>query len=554
MLSHLKIENVAVIKSTDIDFSKGLNILTGETGAGKSIVIDSINAILGERTSKEIVRSGCDKARIIAEFTDLSDSIIHKLSDYEIECEDETLIIMRTITSDGKSNCRINGMPVTSSILKDIGRELITICGQHDSQKLLQRSSHIDYIDALGELYRQLSDYKSIYKELKELENELNSLSTDESQKQTRIEFLEYQINEIQDASLYEGEKETLVSQKKRLLNRDKTEQSLRSIEQIINGSDEFQGITDMLYQLIQQLDIIKDTNTDFSRFSELTQNFKYELEDCLSATDNELMSLDYEEISLDEIENRLDVIYKLSRKYGPEIEDVLSYLENAKKELESIQTSDERIAELEIVINENIEQLIAQAKEISLVRKSTAVNFENSIKSELDFLDMTGADFKVSFNETEPMINGIDTVEFLFSANAGQEMKPLSKIASGGELSRVMLAIRCVLSKIEDVQTSIFDEIDSGVSGRAANKIARKLKQVSEDKQVICVTHLAQIAACADNHLYIEKKSENNESVTNVYSLSYEQRIAELARIIGGDVVTQSTLDSAKELIKYSN
>lgn len=555
MLSNLKISNVAVIEKAEIAFENGLNILTGETGAGKSIVIDSLNAVLGERTSKELVRDGADNAKVSAFFEDIPQKAKDILDELEIEPEDDgSLLVSRTIAADGRSSCRVNGQPVTVSMLKTLGRELITICGQHDSQHLLQKESHLGYVDCLAGTADDIEEYRKIYHSLLSKLKELAGINQNETDKQQRLEFLQYQINELQNADITPGEKDELLLQKKKILNREKMATSLYAAKTIIGGDDNSQGLVDMLYSLTDVLALAGEYNKAFEAYLSSCENFRYEIEDCLSAVSDELSQLDENDIDINSVEQRLDLLYRLSRKYGETEEDMLAYLEKITKEYDGIQTSDERALELEQEISLLKEELYDKAKQISEKRKEYAAKFEVDVMSELSYLDMKGVTFCVSFEETKMHENGIDDVEFLISANAGQAPKPLSKIASGGELSRVMLAIRCVLSDLENSDTMIFDEIDTGVSGRAAHKIAYKLRQVSKGKQILCVTHLAQIAAGADNHLLVEKNSQDGKTYTAVRKLVDDERIREIARIIGGDVVTKTTMMSACELIDFAN
>ncbi|MCM1363550.1 MAG: DNA repair protein RecN [Faecalibacterium sp.] len=555
MLTNLKIENVAVIESANITFDDELNILTGETGAGKSIVIDSINAILGERTSKELVRDGASNAKVTAFFEDISDTVKASLEELEIDCEDDnSLLITRTITADGRSSCRVNGQPITVSMLKKIGVDLITICGQHDSQKLLQKESHITYIDTLAGIDFLKDEYRMQYRKLIKLKRELLSIKQDESDKVQRLEFLKYQIDELQNANITIGERDELLAEKKKIQNREKIISSLYNAHRILNGDENTAGLMDSLYNLSSFLAQLSDYHAQFETYEKSIDNFRYEMEDCVSALSSEISSMDDNDIDIDSIEERLDLLYRLSRKYGSSEEEMLDYLEKITNEYDSIITSDERVLELESEIDKLSVDVLEKAKAISDKRKAFATQFEIDVMAELEYLDMRGARFKVLFNETSPQENGIDEIEFLISANSGQEPKTLSKIASGGELSRVMLAIRCVISGSENIGTMIFDEIDTGVSGRAAHKIAYKLKQISNGRQVICVTHLAQIAAAANNHLFIEKNTVDSKTYTVVKKLDGEQRISEIARIIGGDVITDATLMSARELIDFAD
>lgn len=553
MLSSLIIENVAVIEHAEILFDGGLNILTGETGAGKSIIIDSINAILGERTSKDIVRHGSEKAKITAFFEDLSEEIINAISQYDIDCDDGTLLITRIISADGRGNCKINGCPVTVSMLKEIGRNLISICGQHDSQFLLQKEHHIAFIDKIADCDELLDDYKETYSELKQAHKKLRALTRNEDDKERRLEFLKYQIDEISDADIKIGEYDKLLAEKKRILAKEKISNSLKSADYLINGDENSGGIKQSLYELSRLFNEIGEYNSDFKGLSNTLNEFIYVIEDSSDTVNSALYQGDSDEPDINAIEQRLDKLYRITKKYGSAEDDVLSYLEKITEEYNSIVFSDELSEKLldEITLLED--ELFKRGCYLSDSRKNAAINFEKRVSEELKYLDMPEAMFVVDFKDANAMENGMDEVEFLFSANSGQEPRPLQKIASGGELSRVMLAIRCVLSDYDSLSTMIFDEIDTGVSGRAAHKIAYKMSYLSKNKQVLCVTHLAQIAAYADNHLYIEKTSDMGKTYTNVNSLDDNERISEIARIIGGEVITQKTLDSAKELLSFA-
>ena len=553
MLTNLRIENVAVIEKASISFEKGLNILTGETGAGKSIVIDSINAVLGERTTKQIVRNGADSAKVTAYFDFIGENVIKVLKELDVEPEDDgSLLINRIITADGRSTCRINGQPVTVSMLRQVGNELISICGQHDSQKLLQAENHITYIDSLGGTDTLLEEYRAIYRKACKVKSELDHLKRNDSDNLQRLDFLKYQIDELERADIQIGEKERLNNEKRKIKDREKITSALYSAHNIISGDENTSGLCDDLYQLSTFLAQLSDYDSEFGEYEKSVDNLRYELEDCLGALNDMMSSYDDEEYDIDSIEERLDIIYRLSKKYGNTEEEMLETLDKLKNEYQSITTSDERAAELEKEYKEISKQLRQTASVLSEKRQAFSADFEKQIMQQLSYLDMPGAVFKVDFNAVEPGINGTDEVQFMLSANAGQEPKPLSKIASGGELSRIMLAIRCALAESESVSTLIFDEIDTGISGRAAHKIGYKLKQLSSGFQVICVTHLAQIAAGADNHLLIEKRTEEGKTFTLVTNLESEERIKEIARIIGGDVITQATLSSAEELIKF--
>lgn len=554
MLISLKIENVAVIEKAEILFSDGLNILTGETGAGKSIVIDAINAVLGERTSREIIRNGASLAKVTAYFENISSTVRDKLNEYDIGCEEDlSLLISRTITCDGRNNCKINGHTVTVSMLKTIGRDLITICGQHDSQYLLDRDSHMDFVDSLADCEEFLESYREVYQKIKEVRRKLKKLLNDDGDKERRMEFLKFQIDELTAANINPGEKAALLEKKKKIRNKEKIVSALSLSDKILRGFDDTPGIITEIYDLADSLDELAEFDSKFHSLSESLNDLKYILDDCSSEVSVTLDELSENDYDINEVEERLDTLYRLSKKYGATEEEMLSYLEKISDEYENIAYSDELIEKFQNEYDELSEELFKRGCYLSDCRKQTAIEFESNVTSGLKYLDMPNAVFSVDFKDSPATNNGIDCVEFLFSANMGQDPKPLAKIASGGELSRVMLAIRCALSNKDEIPSLIFDEIDTGVSGRAAHKIARKLHELSRTKQILCVTHLAQIAAYADNHLYIEKVSDNMSTYTQVTTLDYDARVREMARIIGGDIVTQTTLNSAKELIEFA-
>lgn len=554
MLSSLKIENVAVIEKADILFGNGLNILTGETGAGKSIVIDSINAILGERTSRELVRDGADKAKVTAFFEDVPDEVIEKLSDYDIEIDDEkSLLISRIITTDGRNSCKINGHSVTVTMLKNIGRDLITICGQHDSQHLLLKERHMGYIDSIADCQELFDSYSEVFAEIKAVRKQLKSLLSDESDKERKLEYLKFQIDELSSANIKIGEKAALTEEKKRYQNKERILGNLNACRNILSGDGETAGVMSEIDSLSGYLSELAQFDSKFYEAATRLTEISYCLEDCSNAVSDSLSETEDNTIDINAIEERLDILYRLSKKYGETEEEMLSYLEKITQEYEDINFGSEKAVELQEKFDELSEELFNRGCYLSDCRKQTAAVFEESVTQTLHYLDMPGAEFTAEFSDAPATATGIDDVEFLFSANPGQEPKPLAKIASGGELSRVMLAIRCVLSDKDIISSMVFDEIDTGVSGRAALKIANKLHELSKNKQVLCVTHLAQIAAYADNHLYIEKTVEQGSTYTKVSTLSYEDRVREIARIIGGDIITETTLKSAEEMIEFA-
>lgn len=553
MLSGLKIENVAVIEHSDIAFREGLNILTGETGAGKSIIIDSINAVLGERTSKDIVRSGCEKARVTACFDDIPSGVVETLEKYDIDCDGDSVLISRIISENGKNICRVNGCPVTVSVLREIGRNLISICGQHDSQYLLNKEHHIGFIDAMADCEELIDDYREVFYKVKAARKKLSSLIKNEEDKERRLDILRYQIDEISNAQIRAGERDELLNRKKTLLNLEKIMTNVRNADILLNGDTSGEGIISQLQTLARCVDEIAKFSPELENVSNGLNDIIYTVTDYSSeiASYSDYADDDYYDINT--IESRLDVIYRLSKKYGATEEDILAFLSKAQAEYDETVNNETYIAQLEEELYELEDELFKRACYVSDARKASAVDFQNRVKRELSYLDMQSAEFVVDFSEVPATDRGFDSVEFLFSANPGQEARPLSKIASGGELSRVMLAIRCVLSDADSIPTVIFDEIDTGVSGKAAHKISYKMKELSCLKQVICVTHLAQIAAYADNHFYIEKNSDGETTKTDVLLLDETGRVNEIARIIGGEIITPTTLESARELIEFA-
>ena len=546
MLSNLQIENIAVIKSASIDFENGFNVMTGETGAGKSIVIDSLNAILGERTSRELIRSGADSASVCAEFQNVGDNVKNELEKLGIE-KDDTLIVSRKLTPDGKNVCRINGMPATVSMLKALGVQLVNIHGQLDNQSLLSPETHCSFIDKLAGSGRELNEFKELYSLYIKKENELKSLNTDVNEKNRRLDILNYQIEEIQKADIRPGEKDELTEKLGFLRNAEKVLDLLHTAYAALNGDGEMPGAADVAADAASKLLSAADYSSDFTETANGVNDAAMNLSAYTEELRDKIYSLDYDPNETERAEERLDVIYRLSQKYGDSEEDILAYLENAEKERDALSFSAEQLrAETEKAYNE----ALAAAKKLSEIRIEAGKKFSADVERELAFLDMPSVKFIVNDSVGELYENGIDNIEFLLSANAGEEPKPLSKIASGGELSRIMLAIKCVLSELDDIDTLIFDEIDSGVSGRAALKIAAKMKELSKTHQVICVTHLAQIAAFADEHKLISKEEKDGRTYTCIASLDYNGRKYELARIMGGLTVTQSILNSAEELL----
>lgn len=551
MLKNLYIENIAVIEKTAIDFTKGLNVLTGETGAGKSIVIDSINAILGNRTSKDLIRNGAESAFVSAEFDDLSERTINALEEFGFNLEDDgSIIVQRELTLTGKGKCRINGRPAAVSVLKEIGKYLIDIHGQHASYELMLPEMHITYIDKLGSCEKDLEEYRMAYREYTHLRNELNKAVTDESERARKIDLLKYQIDELEEADFYIGEYEELTEKKRIIENKERIASALNEAHEYLSGGEESNGAVGLLEMACDSLGNISDFMPEADAIASRIQSAIYELEDCRDEITDLFEASDTETESLDEIEERLDLIYKLGKKYGNTIEEMLEFLENAKRELGYIEKFDENREELKKSCIEAKNKAVSLAKSISEKRRKIASMFASSVKKEMTYLDMPNVELVIRQDDCELNINGCDDIEILISTNPGEQPKPVSKIASGGELSRMMLAIKNVLSDKDNTDTLIFDEVDTGISGSAAQKVGFKLKEVSKSRQVLCVTHLAQIASLADSHFKIAKSVSDGKTYTNVTPLDHDGRKYELARIIGGVEITQTTLDYAEELL----
>ncbi len=547
MLTSLKIENVAIIESAAIEFGCGLNVLTGETGAGKSIVIDSINAVLGERTSRELIRTGADSARVYAVFEDIGEEVKSALDENGIECDDGVLIINRTLTRDGRNVCRVNGFPVTVSMLKSLGRMLIDIHGQHDNQALLSPEKHCGFIDSYAGTQGLIERYAGAYSELCSVRSALRSVNTNEQEKAQRIDLLTYQIDELENADITVGEWDELNGRKTLYNNSQRVIENLNAAYDMLRCDN---GGIDCVASAASELERAGAYMGEINETAQKVADIRYELEDAAEIIRDSLAQLDFDENELNEIEERLDLLYRLSRKYGQTEEEMLAYLQKAKDELESISFSEEKQKKLLEEEKRAFEKAEALADELTAARLEAGKNLSGAICAELEFLDMPNVQFAVSRNETPLSENGKDEIEFLISANAGEEPRPLARIASGGELSRIMLAIKNVLADSDGVGTMIFDEIDTGVSGRAAQKIAMKLRQASKGRQVLCVTHLAQIAAQGDVHLYISKSVRDGKTYTEIRPLLSEDRTDEIARIMGGIEITELQRQSAKEML----
>ncbi len=548
MLVGLKIENIAVIESAEIEFNSGLNVMTGETGAGKSIVIDAINAVLGERTSRELIRTGADSAKVYAEFSDVSSETQRILDEMGVEkMPDNTLVLSRSINASGKNICRINGCPATVSALKEIGAGLINIHGQHDSQALLSPDKHCGFIDLLAENQALRSEYRQVFSSLVSVKKELDSLYDTRDEKAARLDYLNFVIGEIEQAQVRDGERDELAKEKELLQHSGRV---IKALEKAYSALSDDSGILSGIEDCAGELETASKYFKDAENAAKGVRGISYELADYAAEIRGLAESFDYSPERLSEINERLDFLYRLSMKYGATEKDVLDTLEKSVAERNAIEVSDERISELE-------EKLYALSDEIKILsakltesRMNTAADFEKKVKAELEFLDMPKVEFIVDRKATALTSKGADAIEFLISANAGQEPRPIAKIASGGELSRIMLAIKNVLSDKDSVDTLIFDEIDTGVSGSAAEKIALKLHQVSKGRQVICVTHLARIAAQADSHMKITKTVTDGKTFTKIDTLDFDGRAAEIARITAGGSVTALQIETAKEML----
>lgn len=550
MLCQLFINNIAVIEKASIEFENGFTVLTGETGAGKSIIIDAIHAVLGERTSKELVRTGTDAASVSALFTGLTEDARKKLQELSVPPEDDgSLLIQREIRLEGRSLCKINGAPATVSMLRELGPLLINIHGQHESYELLSPEVHMTYVDRFGGLEALLSEYQESYHRLREIQRKLEAFHTDEGEKARRVDLLRYQIEELEAAGIQLGEREELNRQREMIRNSEKIASTLERVRLILAGDDETDGLLSGISQASSELEKAADFMQDAQEPVQKLQEAGFLLEDVDAFLQS--AAVDFDPQLLESIEDRLDVLYRLGLKYGDSEEKMLSFLEQCKKELHSIEFSDEEREALEERYETEKQHAIELAKHLSNERKHSCKAFTELVKQELSFLNMPNVEFLSGFERVPLYLMGCDKMQFLVSANKGEPPKPMSKIASGGELSRIMLAIKTVLSGKDGVDTLIFDEVDTGISGAAANRVGEKLKQVSENRQVLCITHLAQIAALADHHLQISKHVEQERTFTDVTPLDFDGRKREIARIIGGEQITELQLEMAEEMLK---
>ena len=551
MLSQLFIKNVAVIESASIDFENGFNVFTGETGAGKSILIDSINAVLGGRTSRDLVRTGEGKAVVSAVFTDISKEAEKLLEELGYDIEDE-LMISREISTEGKSVCKVNMRPATAGVLKQLSSVLIDVHGQHDSAVLQNPELHIGYIDSFGNTESELLEYRESYKKLKSVEREIKKIINDDSDKTARIDMLKFQIGEIESAAIEEGEEEELLALSKRIKSAENIMELISETVSALDGNGENEGALEGLSSAIENCARLAEFFPQYEGLSEKFKEMYYEFEEFANDVKDNADELDFDPALQNRTERRLDQIFRLKRKYGGSVEEMFKYYNKAVLELENIEFSEERLEKFKKEREQLFSETAKLAGMLTKKRSEAAEAFEKAVSEELSYLNMPNVRFKVNFEETDFTESGKDNLEFYIATNAGEPLKPLTKIASGGELSRIMLSIKNVLADNDNVDTLIFDEVDTGISGSAAQKVGQKLKQVSKGRQIICVTHLAQVAAFADNHLLISKSTEGGKTFTSVESLGKEGRVNELARIMGG-TMTEALRKSAEELLELS-
>lgn len=551
MLSVLHIENIAVIEQAEILFEGGFNVLTGETGAGKSIVIDAISAILGERTYRDVIRTGANRAFVSAIFTNIPQ--YDWFSENQVEFDPQELQVQREIYADGRNVCRVNGRPVSVASLKKLGGRLINIHGQHDSQQLFDEENHLTYLDAFARDEQELEAYQQAFSAMQSVQREIQKLSMDESEKLRLVETLTFQIEEIRAANLVPGEEEQLKERRKVLQNAEKLSDALRMADEALYGGDSSDGAAGLLSNAEHALSRVSTISADMQTLHQKISDLMYSVQDAADELRAMRDDLSYSEGELEEIEERLDAIHKLKRKYGASVEDVLAYLADSEQRLDEIEFASDRIETLKKREAELQKETIRQGEILREKRLSAAQAMESRICDELRQLDMPKIRFVCEFTPQQPMQTGLDSVRFLMSANVGENLKPLSKVASGGELARIMLAMKQVLAQQDGVPTLIFDEVDAGVSGRAAQKVAYKLWTVSKGRQVLCVTHLPQIAAMADAEYTVEKRVENERTYTSVLHLDESGRKQELARLIGGSMITETTIAGAAELLRLA-
>ncbi len=553
MLVLLHIENIAVIEEADIEFLPGFNGLTGETGAGKSIVIDALGAVLGQRTSRDLIRTGAEKAFVSAQFTGISQELpVLKEQGIEVE-EGGSLLLQREICADGKNVCRVNGRPVGVVQLREIGASLLNIHGQHDGQKLLDEEQHGVFLDRFGHTDALLEAFAARFDAMSELKREIRSLQMDEAEKARRVDSLKFQINELERAQLTLGEEEELKSRRNILRNSEKFISAVEGADFYLNGGDSSLGAVAQIREAESALSGAKNFGDTFAELSKRLESVRCEVYDLAETIRDMRCEFDFSPAELDAVEERLDLLYRLGKKYGATTEDMLAYLEKCQNELSAIEYADDTILQLEMKLSKAEAKAKAAAKELSDARRAAAEVLEKLILQELHDLDMTKVRFSICIEEKEMDRSGCDQVSFLMSANVGEDLKPIHKIASGGELARIMLALKNVLSEQDEVSTLVFDEVDTGVSGRAAQKVAEKLARISRKKQVLCITHLPQLAAMADTHFSVEKGERDGRTYTRVVCMNDEERKRELARITGGAEITDAMLSGAEELLRQA-
>ena len=552
MLSSLQIENVAVIQKANVHFEKGLNVLTGETGAGKSILIDSINAILGNRTSKDLVRTGAAKAVIRAAFENVPSAVLDSLEKAGYE-RSEALLLSREITAEGKSTCRINGMPATAAILRELCGGLININGQHDSVGLLNPAHHESILDAYAQNRTEYQEYYAVYRELVKIKRELDAQITDESEKQRRIDLLSYQVQEIEDAALTAGEEQTLESRRKVLSNASTIRDRIAQCYALLSGDDETPGAVDLLGEASNAVDAAAQLDSELSTNAGQLLDLYYNAKDAAADLIGRLDAYETNDAELDEIEQRIDLIYKLKRKYGDTVEDIIAFGQKAREELELIQSSQERVEHLQAEQHRLYVLAREKAETLTQTRLKAFEELNKRISGTLDFLNMPGVRMTLHHARGPLASHGQDSIEFYISTNPGEAPKPLAKIASGGELSRITLAIKNAMADKDAVPTVIYDEIDSGVSGKAASRIGEVLRQSAEGHQILCITHTAQIAALADCHLLIQKNIANERTYTEIHPLDEDGRVDALAHLISGDHVTELSRANAREMLEQT-
>ncbi|MBR3641145.1 MAG: DNA repair protein RecN [Oscillibacter sp.] len=550
MLQLLHIENIAVIEEADIAFRPGFNALTGETGAGKSIVIDAIGAVLGARTSRELIRTGADKALVSAVFSDVPTGLPVLTENGAEPDEDGNLALLREITADGRNVCRANGRPLTVAQLRAVGSELLNIHGQHDGQQLLDEEQHVCYLDRFAKTDGLLADYRAAFGEMSALRAQIAALQMDEAEKARRVDSLQFQIAELTRAELVPGEEEGLAAKRDLLRNGEKYLSALSAADAALSGTEDADGALGGLRAAEDAIYAIRTLSPELSELYERLQAARCEVFDLADISRDMRERFDFSPQELDAVESRMDLLYRLKKKYGATVEDMCAYLERCKEELERIEESDDTLLRLSDALKKSEEAVRARGAALSEARKKSAAVLEERIKTELTDLDMAKVRFSIEFTEKEPAADGCDQIRFLMSANVGEDLRPIARIASGGELARIMLALKNVFSEQESIGTMVFDEVDTGVSGRAAQRVAEKMARLSRRRQVLCVTHLPQIAAMADTHFSVEKGVRGERTYTDVVLLDRDARARELARITGGSHVTETLLKSSMELL----